>query len=161
VSSSGSGRVLTFGRDAGTGLLTQIDDDEVTGDLFDSDIGVVTAPDGEQIYVTINDGLLAFDRDAADGSLSFKEQHLDQVVGRPVGLGLLGGIAIPPDGAYVYTIGEGTVTFGRDAATGALTFLRNAEAEGFSSFLVASPAGEHLYRWCAHTVVRFDRDGST
>lgn len=63
-------------------------------------------------------------------------------------------LAIPADGAHVYAIGTGTdpyfetvtspgpgtVTFARDALTGSLAFLREAEAEQAED-LVASPDG--------------------
>jgi 6-phosphogluconolactonase (cycloisomerase 2 family) len=159
----------TFHRDAGTGLLTQIDVETNASLARARDLAV--GPGGQQVYVVVSDSpgrVLVFDRDGGNGSLTFAEEHIDQANGVD-GLKYPGRLAIPADGAHVYTIGpgtgfegngSGTVTFARDAVTGSLTFLREAEAEQAED-LVASPDGKHVYRLCSRRIATFDRDATS
>jgi DNA-binding beta-propeller fold protein YncE len=157
----------TFRRDGGTGLLTQIDVETSKDPGLSSLWGardLAVGPGGQQVYVVVNGSpvpgrVLVFDRDNGSGSLTFAEEHIDQVNGVD-GLMYPVRLAIPADGAHVYAIGSGTVTFARDALTGSLTFLREAEAEQAED-LVASPDGRHVYRLCSRRIATFDRDATS
>jgi len=94
---------------------------------------VAVSADGAHVYVTneILDSVLVYERNVFDGELFFVEAQVDGV-GPVDGLRNAKGVAVSPDGACVYAIGEmddAVVVFERDAGTGALTWIE-AEIDG-------------------------------
>jgi 6-phosphogluconolactonase (cycloisomerase 2 family) len=89
----------------------------------------IVSPDGAHVYVTgkfgfragdHDDAIIVFERDAPSGDLTFVEADFD-------GMDLTESIAISPDGAHLYTVGQGDgiSLFTRDPATGAVTFVES------------------------------------
>src|SRR5437016_4251001 len=126
----------------------------ITG--LDGASGVAVSPDGRTVYATgeVDDALAVFHRDSATGALTFVEMKQDAVDGVD---GLIGahGVAVSPDGAHVYAAGSlenAVAVFGRDAATGKLTFIE-VQREGQNGIvgldraraLSVSPDGANLY----------------
>ncbi len=121
---------------------------------------LTVSPDGANVYVTgwYGDTLAVFGRDVQRGRLTFLEAHRNGVNGVD-GLGNPNGVAVSPDEAYVYVIGEdsGAIsTFARDPLTGRLTFVQtqrnglpgpDPSLHGFavSYGLAVSPDGAHVY----------------
>jgi 6-phosphogluconolactonase (cycloisomerase 2 family) len=152
--------VAVFARNAMTGALTfvEAEKDGVGGvDGLDGARAVAVSPDGAHVYVASDaDAAVAvFSRSAGTGALTFVETKQDGVGGVD-GLGGARSVAVSPDGAHVYVEGvaDGEIAvFGRNAATGALTFIE-AEPNGrgssvvgldFPSTIVPSADGAHLY----------------
>jgi 6-phosphogluconolactonase (cycloisomerase 2 family) len=151
--------VVTFSRDPTTGALTWVEQDKdgVGGvDGLNGAFGVAASPDGAHVYVTgVNDDAVAtFSRDPATGALTWVEQNKDGV-GTVDGLDGARGIAAPPDGAHVYVTGQAddaVVTFSRDPATGALTWVEQdkdgvggVDGLDLTRGVAASPDGAHVY----------------
>src|SRR5881628_2053132 len=137
--------------------------------------GVAVSPDGRNIYAAgeVDDALAVFHRDSATGALTFVEMQ-KEAVGGVDGLTGADGIAISPDGAYVYVAGrndDSLAVFSRDAATGALTYVqiqRDGYAGGVDGLLGAkavaiSPDGAHVYAAGSldNAVAVFGRDAAT
>ena len=130
VTGGGGNAVATFTRNPTSGGLTfvEVDSDGVSGvDGLMGASSVAVSPDGKHVYVTgAGDGAVAtFARDATSGALSFVELDQDGAGGVD---GLAGAIsvAVAPDGRHVYVTGQAdnaVVTFARDAASGALSFV--------------------------------------
>lgn len=154
--------VAVLGRDAGTGLLAFIDveRDGVNGvQGLAGPRGVTVSPDGAHVYV-VGDGspaggaVAAFSRNAGNGELTFVEAESDGVGGVD-GLGGAEGITVSPDGAHVYvasTVDDAVAVFGRNAGTGALTFVEaqfdgvgGVEGLGGAISVAVSPDGAHVY----------------
>src|SRR5437870_2366533 len=119
--------------------------------------GVAVSPDGRNIYAAgeIDDALAVFHRDSATGALTFVEVQKAAVGGGVDGLLGAKAVAISPDGAHVYAAGSldnAVAVFGRDAATGKLTFTE-VQREGQNGVLglfgakavTVSPDGANLY----------------
>jgi poly(3-hydroxybutyrate) depolymerase/6-phosphogluconolactonase (cycloisomerase 2 family) len=118
------------------------------------------SPDGANVYVTAwyGDALTVFARDAQSGRLTFLEAQRNGTNGID-GLGNANGVAVSPDGAHVYAIGEDSAAitaFARDSLTGRLTFVQTQRdglpgpdpiLHGFavSYGLAVSPDGAHVY----------------
>jgi len=153
--------VAVLGRDAGTGLLAFIDveRDGVNGvQGLAGPRGVTVSPDGAHVYV-VGDGspaggaIAAFSRNAGTGELTFVETESDGVGGVD-GLGGAEGITVSPDGAHVYvasTVDDAVAVFGRNAGTGALTFVEaqfdgvgGVEGLGGAISVAVSPDGARL-----------------
>jgi 6-phosphogluconolactonase (cycloisomerase 2 family) len=104
---------------------------------------------------------------AAPGVLTFVEAHFD------IGLDGARSVAVSPDGSHVYAAGywdDAVAVFGRDGATGALTFVEMHQdgrdgVDGLAGArsVAVSPDGNHLYvvgSWDSAVAV-FSRDGAT
>src|SRR5436853_38308 len=145
----------------------------ITG--LDGASGVAVSPDGRTVYATgeVDDALAVFHRDSATGALTFVEMQRDGSAG--VVQGLLGAkaVAVSPDGAHVYAAGSlenAVAVFGRDAATGKLTFIE-VQREGQNGIvgldraraLSVSPDGANLYVAGGYddALVVFDRNPET
>jgi uncharacterized repeat protein (TIGR01451 family) len=123
-------------------------------------IAVVASPDGNNVYVAgeTDDAVAVFDRDPATGALSFRQIIRDGVAGAN-GLGNVRGLAISPDGKYLYTAARSDNAvgiFARNSSTGALTFVAlklDGSAEGAltvdglagAAAVALSPDGTTLY----------------
>src|SRR5205823_4653926 len=133
------------------------------------------SPDGAHVYVAgrNDDSLAVFSRDAATGALTYVEIQRDGYAG--VVQGLLGAkaVAVSPDGAHVYAAGSlenAVAVFGRDAATGKLTFIE-VQREGQNGVLglfgakavTVSLDGANLYVAGGYddALVVFDRNPET
>jgi len=116
---------------------------------------LVVSPDGENVYATAltgvaetNGTLVTFSRDAETGALTFVDALVHDDMTNPILLrGGAEGLAISPDGAFVYTasFSNGAIgIFSRSESTGELSYVSGV---GFSSAvsLAISPDGSHLY----------------
>ena len=170
--------LAVFHRDSATGALTFVEmQKEAVGgvDGLTDAYGVAVSPDGASVYVASKrgDALAVFSRDAVSGALTFVQAKFDGK-GPVNGLDGAEGIAISPDGAYVYVAGrndDSLAVFSRDAATGALTYVqiqRDGYAGGVDGLLGAkavaiSPDGAHVYAAGSvdNAVAVFGRDAAT
>src|SRR5436309_245224 len=170
--------LAVFHRDSATGALTFVEmkQDAVDGvDGLNGAHGVVVGPDGVHVYGAgrNDDSLAVFSRDAATGALTYVEIQRDGYAG--VVQGLLGAkaVAVSPDGAHVYAAGSlenAVAVFGRDAATGKLTFIE-VQREGQNGVLglfgakavTVSLDGANLYVAGGYddALVVFDRNPET
>jgi DNA-binding beta-propeller fold protein YncE len=140
VTARQSNSVTTFARDPATGLLRQVSCVSDTGlDGLCVDASALVSPtalavsrDGRSAYVTTakdQNGLVAFDRDAATGTLTPRQCFITGVPGAPAcrstpGLLDASAVTVSPDGRNVYTTAidsDAVATFRRDQQTGALT----------------------------------------
>ncbi len=133
VTSSTNGNLVLYRRNAVDGTLTYVKTyKNATGFcFFDCIYGlnganqVAVSPDGAHVYaVSFNDNALAvFQRNAANGTLTFITDYVDGVGGVD-GLARAWGVTVSADGAHVVTTGyfdSAATIFDRDAATGLLT----------------------------------------
>ncbi len=165
--------LAVFARNATTGGLTLV---QVLHEGVDGVAGLrhpetsLVSPDGRHVYVSAsdNDTLAVFRRDPATGQLAFVELLRQDVAG-VAGLDNVKELAISPDGSHVYTAAwsESAIgIFGRDAATGRLSFagaVRDGEsADGLlsASSVAVSPDGGYVYAtgWSEDAVSVFQRD---
>jgi 6-phosphogluconolactonase (cycloisomerase 2 family) len=124
--------IVAFARDPATGLLTFSDAwfdgvDGVTG-LFGV-YEIAFAAGGASLYAASfgANAVVAFDRDAATGALTFRQAIFDA----PAALGGAHAVAASPDDAHVYVgaFNEPALGwFARDPDTGALTFAGAVES---------------------------------
>ncbi len=116
--------VASFSRNAGTGALTFIDQDSdgVGGvEGLDGARDVTVSPDCATVYVAsaVDDSVVTLGRDPNTGALTFFDQVKDGVGGVD-GIDQTVGVAVSPNNANVYAIGEfddAVGTFSRAAAT--------------------------------------------
>jgi len=152
--------VTVFARDMGTGKLGFIEAHILTtpGDIEDEYFGplsVTVSPDGNHLYVagTENHAILAYNRDADTGKLTFPKKQKDGVNGVD---GLEGAffVDVSPDGKHLYAIGNlenAVAMFSRDESTGVLSYLEmqkdDFNCNGLNSprSLIISPDNNHLY----------------
>ncbi|MEZ5078646.1 MAG: beta-propeller fold lactonase family protein [Solirubrobacterales bacterium] len=123
-------------------------------DLADGD-GVGISPDGKNLYAGVQSKLVAFQRDAATGDLSFLEEERDQLDdptdpgGMVLSLRRVTDVAVSPDGKTVYATcyqpGNSVVVFARDPATGLLTYLES-ERDGYDDPEDEGGTVEDLFR---------------
>jgi 6-phosphogluconolactonase (cycloisomerase 2 family) len=91
-------------------------------------IGVTVSPDGRNVYTAAgydDNSIAVFARDTVTGALTFIEVFRDGENGVD-GLYRASAVGVSPDGHYLYATGYGddaVAVFGRDADTGALTFV--------------------------------------
>jgi 6-phosphogluconolactonase (cycloisomerase 2 family) len=158
--SEGDDALVRFDRDLPTGALTYVEtivdgDEDVEG--LGSARALTISPDGKHVYVVSgeNAGAVAvFSRSSTTGALTFVEAEKN---GQSGVSGLVVGqdVVVSPDGEHVYALGfdpGAVLTFARDEATGALTFVEKDEEGangldgiGFATECVMSPDGKHLY----------------
>ncbi|WP_455222535.1 beta-propeller fold lactonase family protein [Kaarinaea lacus] len=135
VAGSLDNALAVFSRGAG-GTLTYVD---VVESVFNpQSIGM--SSDGQHLYalggdnVTQSRGISAFTRDTSSGALTAVNTYINGENGI-VGLDGMYGLAIAPDGRYIYvaaTYDNALGVFARDAATGELRFIE-VQKDGISS----------------------------
>jgi 6-phosphogluconolactonase (cycloisomerase 2 family) len=150
VAGYNDGAVLTFSRDAGTGLLTLVESESMYGPLT-----IALSPDGAHAYVISSyDRLSVYGRDAGTGALTFLEVQVDGIGGITSMSGATE-VVVTPDGAHVYVAAQSDnaiVVFARDAGTGSLTLVEEQKngvggvtgLNGANSVTV-TPDGADLY----------------
>lgn len=141
--------IAVFSRDPDSGALTYIGQFENAG----SPLSLAISSDGEHLYAT-GSGLAAFARDAGSGALTRIAAYGNGQDG-VVGLEGMYGVAIAPDGDYVYVAAQydGSVgAFARDTDTGALRFIEvqkdgvgGIDGLGVAWALVVSPDSAFVY----------------
>lgn len=136
--------------------------------------GMVVSPDGAYVYATgmYDDSVAVFSRNTTTGALTFVEVKKDGVSGVD-GLNEAYEIAISPDGASIYVVGQvdnAVAVFRRDATTGTLTYVEYKKdgvggVDGllYPADVIVSPDGAHVYVAGSndHAVSVFRRDPTT
>lgn len=94
---------------------------------LDGVVSLAVSPDGNDLYaVGSGDNALAvFDRNPSDGTLAFREVHVDGVAGVQ-GLNTPMAVAVSPDGVHVMVasiLDDSLAVFRRNPATGSLDFV--------------------------------------
>ena len=197
VAGQDSDAVAVFDRDTSTGVLTQKSNTEAcvsetgtgglcaNGTALDGAVGLAISADGEFLYAvaTAADSVVVFDRDAATGTLAqLSCVSLTGTGGACATAPALDApypvISLSPDqkNLYVPTVSShSVVTFTRDTATGALTFLGCVSDTGSggdcadghdllqTNAVLVAPDGEHAYVASSESdaVHVFGRDGTT
>lgn len=155
----GSGSVVAFRRDGGSGALTFLQT-IVTGvggaNGLAGAYAIALSPDGRSLYVAAqnDNSVVVFDRDSSAGTLRFRETHRKGQNGVD-GLGLAKAVKVTSDGRHVYVLGYGdsaVVVFRRDPSNGGLT-LAQVLKEGINGIrgihgatsLDASADGRNVY----------------
>jgi 6-phosphogluconolactonase (cycloisomerase 2 family) len=174
VAGYGDNALAVFSRDGASGALTfvEMQQDGVGGvDGLDGASAVAVSPDGSHVYITGggDDAVAVFSRDGETGVLAFVEMQQDGVGGVD-GLGGATSVALSPDGNHLYVAGaadDAVAVFGRDGASGALTFIEMQKnysggvyGLGGVASVAVSPDGSHLYTASQFddAVVVFGRD---
>jgi 6-phosphogluconolactonase (cycloisomerase 2 family) len=148
-----SGTLIVMRRDQASGALTVIQTLDAGASLARAQ-GMALSGDGAFLYVTgvDSDSIVVCARDAGTGLLSFVEVQVNGA-GGVSGLESPVGVAVSADGTSVYVAGDaGTlVAFGRDPATGRLTFVEahydgvGGERLRFAFAVAVSPDAAHVY----------------
>ncbi len=176
--------IVTLKRDPDTGLLTKggrVSDGQGYAcfplpckykvDGLDGVYDMVISPDGKFLYASslYDNGIAVFGRDA-NGSLSalFYGPRFIQFYTDPVALNQAYGLAISPDGKYLYATGYQSgdvVVFSRDAENGKISPLAVYSAADIPSLagvfrLAVSPDGLFLYAgsWNSSAITAFRRN---
>lgn len=168
VSSEADNAVTVFERDPASGLLTFVETEKDGVDDAGDDggqvnglsgaIDVAVSPSGggsSHVYVAgqYEASIAIFERDQADGSLSYLER-VTNGVDSVQGLDGISSIAISPDGTHLYAVGridDAIAVFERNPADGSLTFLQvlrdGVGGEGLDQAMsvAISPDGAHLF----------------
>lgn len=166
VASCGSASVAVFSRNGTTGALKFLEAKKSVPPVrCPADVAV--SPDGKDVYVpgTDSGSVAVFSRNAKSGRLTFVEAETG---GSPA---IPQGVAVSSDGKSVYlseygfSSTGGVVTYARNAATGALTFVEKDEAPGLSGaqFLAVSRDGKSVYvpAYQGNSLYDFARNAST
>ena len=148
--------IAAFSRNASTGALTFVEAvrDGVGGvDGLDRPQDVAMSADGAHLYVAgyYDDAVSVFARNAGTGALT-QTQLVQDGVGGVTGISSPVSLALTPDGVHLYVVAyDSLATFGRNAGTGALTFLREASSSSFNERGVSvSPDGAFVYVYNAN-----------
>jgi 6-phosphogluconolactonase (cycloisomerase 2 family) len=134
AAASDSDAVVSLLRSASALSYVEHEQDGVAGvDGLNRAFDVAVAPDRRHVYVAsaLDDALVTFDYDAADGTLDFVAALRDGIAG-VTGLGGAAGVAVSPDGKHVYVVSlssHAIAAFARDAETGVLTQV-DVEVDG-------------------------------
>jgi 6-phosphogluconolactonase (cycloisomerase 2 family) len=137
-------------------------------------LAVVVSPDGRHVYAAgaSDDAVDVFERNGETGALTLVQVAKDGV-GTIDGLAFPASLALSPDGAHLYVAAgrsNGVAVFGRDAATGALTFIESqrngvAGVEGLTGASAVVVSGDGSFVYAAgqqdHAVVVFRRNALT
>jgi 6-phosphogluconolactonase (cycloisomerase 2 family) len=165
--------IAVFRRNAVTGWLAfvEVQRDGVNGVKgIAGPLGLAISPDGKNVYVASGNvsALGAFSRDATTGRL--QQIDLEQEGGTAVGLRGIHGVAVSPDGASVYGVGQAdsaVAVFRRNKSTGTLKFddaavqgVDGVEGLGGALRAAISPDGTNLFvaSTIDNVVAAFDRN---
>jgi 6-phosphogluconolactonase (cycloisomerase 2 family) len=171
VAGAAEDEVAVFARDAATGTLAfvEVQRSGVAGVAgLDNPWEFAASADGRHLYVAARAGnaVVAFSRNPTTGRLTFVQAAIDGAGGVD-GLGGCTGLALSPDGAHLYAVGEdddAVVIFTRNATTGALGFVA-VQAQAVNSpngGIALSPGGEHVYVGAdPDSILVFSRDAAT
>lgn len=167
--------VTVLSRDASTGHLTFVQAliDGVGGvDGLDFPFALEVSADGANVYVSVHrdDAIVRFSRDAGSGMLVKQESYVDGVGGVD-GIDAPHGIALSPDGKFLYAVGgsANAVAVFEIGANGTLTF-RQVLRDGVGGVdgilspwdVVVDPSGDYVYATGASEgFAVFARNGST
>ncbi len=162
---AGSGAISVFQRNPGTGLLTFLEYEKHNANGVEAMLNptalVVSSAPGSHIYVAspLSNAMQVFSRDTDPmsptwGEITFVETHRDSSATN----GLLGayGVAINPDGRYVYVTGRdenALVVFRRDTTTGKLLILESFIDKKTLAHGLAGPRGVTIDATGAHLYV--------
>jgi 6-phosphogluconolactonase (cycloisomerase 2 family) len=175
VAGNGDDTLVTFARDPASGALTWrgLQQDGVNGvDGLKSPDEVLVSPDGRHVFVSCDDAVVVFARNAATGLLAYVQTQ-KRLVGGINGLGAPFGLAISPDGAYLYVVGFTTFTvtvFARNATSGSLTLVEEKTdgSDGVSGMqgpqrIAMSPDAAHVYvaSTTSNSLAVFSRNAAT
>jgi len=177
IASHQDSAIAVFSRNAGSGLLTfieQVKDDSNGVDGIAWIHTVRVSPDGLHVYAPgyVENELAIFSRNFSDGTLTFIEKIKDDSAGVD-GLWNSADLTFSPDGGYVYVTARSDAsiaTFQRSASTGLLTFVEvqkndSAGVSGLASVngVKLSPDGKHVYVAGSgdSSLVVFSRNSST
>ena len=155
VTASSSHSLAIFERDASTDDLVFVTAKEngVAASNLQGASAVAVSPDNRHVYVAsqISDSVTAFHNAAGFAQIG---SWIDGSGGID-GLNGASGVAVSPDGAHVYATGfndNAVAIFGRDGATGALSFIGYVKdgqlgADGLAgaSDVALNPAGDRLF----------------
>jgi predicted outer membrane repeat protein len=176
--------LVVYTRDPATGFLTKLDavnDGDGYGcfpipcdgflDGLDGAYGMALSPDGRFFYASgVNDDGLVVLRRNSDGSLSglLSGANFVQSYINSTDLNGAYGIALSPDGAYLYATGylsDSLLVFRRDAIDGTLTFVEKLDAASIPGLngvfrVTVSPDGVHVYTasWDSDSLTVFQRN---
>lgn len=170
--------LVVFSRHTDTGTLTFLqtltdDTDGVDGLL--GAFSLVVSPDDAHVYVAgeYDNGVGIFAWNSALQQLDFVHMQQDRYADADGLYGVVG-VTVSPDGRHVYSAAglwdNSIAVFGRDSATGALTFIESLTdgEDGVDGLFMAnavavSPDGNHLYAagYGDDAVALFDRDSTT
>jgi 6-phosphogluconolactonase (cycloisomerase 2 family) len=177
VASSLSGSVTVFSRNATSGALTlveaQVDGAGGITSLAGAET-VVTSPNGAHVYVAAqtDNALTVFSRSSSTGKLTLVEVHKNGTGGAD-GLAGVQAVTVSPDGAHVYTASNddsAVAVFGRNATTGALTFVEvkkdgvgGVDGLAGAEWVTVSPNGAYVYGVSdvEDSIVVFSRNATT
>jgi 6-phosphogluconolactonase (cycloisomerase 2 family) len=158
--------VVVFGRNAATGELSFIaahSNGPPVGFGVSRPDAPVVSPDGKHLYVTGQESLAVFERNAGSGLLTLVEVEVDGVGGVD-GIADSRAMAMSPDGANVYVTGfadDAVAVFARDPVSGALTFVQVFGDMDGAWPVVVSPGGAHVYIAGRGAMWAFARDAAT
>jgi 6-phosphogluconolactonase (cycloisomerase 2 family) len=172
LNASASGGIAVYERDRTTGSLGFVEDlVEGPGDLsaFTAPLEAIVTPDGAFVVVAAVGALYVFQRDAADGALTFVERETGGYGGLPITSTAL---TQSSDGAHVYagTHSGRIFLYSREATTGALTYVESMDdfaspARHFDQIraLGVSPDGAFVYASSSEedAITVFDRNPTT
>jgi 6-phosphogluconolactonase (cycloisomerase 2 family) len=169
--------LAVFSRDSATGRLTfvEVHKEGIGGVVgLDGAVAVEVSPDNRHVYVagSMEDSVVAFNRDTTSGALTFQAVYTDGT-GGVEGISGASAIAFSPDGGHLYVTGyygDSLAVFARDSVTGALTFseahydgVGGVDGLGGAYGVTMGPGGAHLYvaGEFDDAVAIFSRDGAT
>lgn len=160
--------LAAFARASGTGVLTHIATyvngvGGITG--LQNMQRVLVSGDGAHVYTLSSGGnaLCHLSRDAGTGALTFQGSYINGQAG-VTWMGSPQAMALSPDGAHLVVVAAtNLVVLGREASTGALTFLSQTATgiAGATHAVTFSPDGAYAYTAGATSLRVFSRDGST
>ncbi|MHC4874970.1 MAG: beta-propeller fold lactonase family protein [Planctomycetota bacterium] len=170
--------VAVFSRDTVSGALTYLSSTSYNGGAEVPTAvgasGVVVSPDGDNVYITegIGQAVVAFDRDASTGALTFLEAQINGM-GGVTDLAPATDLVTTSDGQFIYvtsTDSDAVVVFSRNAGTGLLTFVES-QVDGMAGVVnmdrpvraALSPNEDHLYVTASNgdAVIQFSRNPAT
>ncbi len=171
--------LIVYSRSQTTGRLTQIQALPVAGNILD-DITLAVSPDGNSVYVTTDffnpaggDRITVFSRPDANSEFA----NLQTLNSTPPtagaledGLNGIHGVAVSPDGEFVYTAGRRAVAVFARADDGTLTpstvfdSTTNPDLDASMTGVAVSPDNQSIYVTSSsstNSILRFARDTST